>query len=62
MIRFLALIAEIFKGAQPMGTFGSRDAATERTGMYLQRVPIGCAPLNISVSRVIFLMSELWTR
>jgi hypothetical protein len=45
-----------------MGTFGSRDAATERTGMYLQRVPIGCAPLNISVSRVIFLMSELWTR
>ena len=31
-----------------MGTFGSRDAATERTGMYLQRVSIGCAPLNVS--------------
>ena len=31
-----------------MGTFGSRDAATELTGTYLQRVPIGCASLNVS--------------
>lgn len=31
-----------------MGTCGSRDAATERTGRYLQPVPIGGACLNVS--------------